>query len=416
MTSARSWPFFFLPLFLLNKMRCVTYNVNASVSAPLHHNGSRDRLKWLAPSLYTTMEDSTNAPIDVICVQELVVNFKKVQKALYRHPHHTKPIHGCLFGRNIKPWPSGLSIFSRWPILSAHHHVFHGPTHGYEIYMAKAVQNVCIHYKLQRRVHILNTHLCGWSSGKAKRARRRQVGDIRKFIEILRRRDVIRPGELVLLCGDLNVDYYLERATLDKFASRLNARLIEPESTMFSVDPSTNATVGLDDPTEHTKNSGESSSQDQLVHGTCAACPRKLLDVFMIINNETDDLVKKATIDPLVQLKSLSPFRTWLSSRVRRSISDISDHYPVSATINLNRCPAKAPPKPSATQQSVKSREIACLASAFDGPTALLQAVVQEEEEVLWIAVFMMILVFIVTISVVALGVATSSWRRRRRR
>ncbi|CAD7922764.1 unnamed protein product [Amoebophrya sp. A25] len=118
---------------------------------------------------------------------------------------------------------SGVRVFSKWPIRRATHHVY-GDFHGEDQMASKG----CTYVQLaasstsndeaiattrtngeqpkccSTSVHLFATHLQAWDGEKHVAARRQQLRALRQFVD----QQNIDSGHPVLICGDMNVDFF----------------------------------------------------------------------------------------------------------------------------------------------------------------------------------------------------------------
>ena len=189
--------------------------------------------------------------------------------------------------------------------------------------MAKAV----LYAKIQLPtcfIHVFNTHLNAWAAPKAVEARRQQCEQIGSFIASLD----IPKTEYVFLGGDLNVCVYEHAAAVDSLCTSMGGlELIKPDQVSFSSDPLTNVLVGTDDASEYITRSKRNGCYDEFMQtGQCLCCPRQLLDVIGNMRLHTQPRNVRFEVLPL---KSRTPFTIHINRSNVKTISDVSDHYPV---------------------------------------------------------------------------------------
>ena len=307
-------------------LRIASYNVNLSVSIPLRFHAARSRACRLADALYAS---TPYYQLDVICLQELVVFRDTVLSSFVHHPFHTKNVHASLLGNNIKLVASGLAIVSKYPILEQRHRIFSGQGYHAEQLMAKAVLYARVavpsgvgggdSFKV---VHVLTTHTQAWSNAIAQQTRLSQARQIKVFIDSLH----IPVSEPLVLSGDFNIDMYENHSLWSEFCHTMNMVSVLPPYPLFSFDPSSNMTVGSDDPNEYTLRASKSGCYDTLVRdGVCACCPRQLLDGTVYSRHHLAP-TQTPTVS-VIKVKSRLPFKAHINSSQTWYTRDVSDHY-----------------------------------------------------------------------------------------
>ena len=315
----------------------ITYNTMMSVPVPIRFNGINQRKRKLGPCLYTHVKPTA---FDVICFQELVFGSKQVLGSMVHHPYHSSTFRSSLLGPKIRLWPSGLYMASKYPIIKEHSYVFTGRTYHVEAVVAKGAVYCCINHPLLGQVHIVNTHLNAWTTGKAHEARVGQVGQISRWIQSLK----IPPHEPLVICGDWNVDFYECRDHMLTFCDILKGTLVLPETVQFSLDGQTNSLVGLDDPSEYRTWKEQHGCYEDVLSssvGRCMCCPRQLLDGFVIIQKPNKIYHTNVQV---IQNKSMSAYPIHFDLSTTRMTRDVSDHYPSILTFRME--PAEECHKP----------------------------------------------------------------------
>ena len=305
----------------------VSYNAMMSVPAPLRFNGIRQRRKRLGPALYSCLRPGA---FDVVCFQELVFGTEHVLRSMVHHPHHTSVVRSSLFGPKIRLWPSGLFTASRFPIVREGSYVFTGRTYHVESVVAKGALYTCIAHPDIGPIHVVNTHLNAWTTSEAQEARRGQVVQIRKWLGGLG----LPPEEPLVVRGDWNPAFYECREEMLAYSSLLGAELVLPAVVQFSCDGQTNTMVGLDDPAEYSTWKERNGCYEDVLSsevGMCTCCPRQLLDGFVVRPNHIT-----RTSTQVVRCKTRRPFRIQFDLSTTRFTRDVSDHYPVLLTVQVD--------------------------------------------------------------------------------
>ena len=309
-----------------------SYNVCLSVGPPLVMNGSHARSQRVADAFYASVRDA-----DVVMFQELVRHRDSVLESFTRHPHRTRKVASNLLSDNVRFVSSGLAVASRWPIVKERSMLFSGTTYHYEALMAKGVQ----YAKLSTPVgfvHIFNTHVNAWATPRAFDAREQQAQQIGAFIKS----QSIPRDEYVFVGGDINIDVYEHVDRVSEMMRMIGGvHVPRPSDVSFSCDPLLNALVGTDDASEYATRSRRNGCYDEfMATGLCLCCPRQLVDVIGVVEGHRQ--VKDATITVEV-VKARAPFRTHFGVMRVKSISDVSDHFPVVFRCVLEGQPVDSP-------------------------------------------------------------------------
>lgn len=322
----------------------VSFNCCLSICPPLRFNGAFPRAARLADALYASIPQEQ---IDVICFQELVVQYNPILNSLIHHPHHTQPIASSLFGDNIRILHAGLATATRWPILEEDGHVFTGPSYNAEAFMAKAVQYTKIAVRGGKQVlHVFNTHLQAWTTPRACEIREEQTLQMAHFMQKKVSQSAFNNNELALVVGDFNLDDFENREHMDKLMRILQCQFLRPSTPQFSFDPSTNPLVGNDDATEYATRSKQNGCYEEFLQtGICSCCPRQLIDVVAVHNQSLFHIQNFET--NVIPVKSRSDFDIHIDARHRRTVRTVSDHYAIFARLHLSTaCETKTKPIP----------------------------------------------------------------------
>ncbi len=306
----------------------VTANACLSISPPFRFNGAFARAAHFAEALYGNI--SQPELIDVICMQELIVNRKQVLNSLAHHPYHTEIDYGSLIGNNIRFLESGLTIASKWPIVTQRNHVFSGPTYHVEAFMAKSVQYAKIKINSSYFVHILNTHTQAWSNPKAKKIRIEQFKQIAQFITFLQ----IPKNEPLILCGDFNFDFFEHSMKLLEVMNIVKCTMHLPEQPQFSFDPTINTLVGTDDASEYITRTNQQGCYDEFINtGICSCCARQLIDGIATRNNKLK--VSCATTN-VIKNVAKNEFEIYINISTKRQTRNVSDHFAVYSQLKFD--------------------------------------------------------------------------------
>lgn len=311
---------YFLHIYIrIKKMKfsAMTYNVCLSIGPPIVFNGAHARAERIADCVYSNIQD-----VDVIMLQELVVNRKRVLDSFIHHPYQTKKVQSSIFSDNIRFLSSGLAVISKYPIVKQRSIIFKGITYHMEVFMSKGA----VYAKIKTPigfVHVFNTHVNAWTCPKAIVARETQCQQIAAFIKA----QDIPVTELVIVGGDLNQDIYEHVSATDTISKMLGGvNFYRPTDVSFSCDPQTNVLVGTDDANEYATRSRKHGCYAEFVEtGKCVCCPRQLLDLMGSMQHHLQPSTASFEVVPI---KTRVPFNVHMNLYHIRTIRDVSDHYP----------------------------------------------------------------------------------------
>lgn len=304
----------------------LTYNVMAPVDEPFRAYGQHARMQRI-PDALGLWEDRPPHLWDLIVVQEsMVPELHSVLRAGFRrwgYVYESEPIRGSW--HQMKLAEGGVIVFSRWPIVEQHTHVYQGLCTDTDCWAAKGLVHVCIDVQGQR-VHVWGTHLQAWKCDKSQKVRIHQMDQLGHCMERYQSRD-----DPWVMVGDLNVDWYSERPQWDGLLDCLPmcARALphHPQSHPYTADPLTNQLSGVDDDVAYSSDAYPGGCYDQfLATGHCVCCPQEWLD-YVVTDPTACDWQRSWMRS--VPLKALQPFLTHISTKVQRECTDLSDHYPV---------------------------------------------------------------------------------------
>jgi endonuclease/exonuclease/phosphatase family metal-dependent hydrolase len=312
-----------------DRIGVATYNVMLFVAEPLRYQGAYERSLRVADSFYAL--GSRPLP-QVICLQELVAYRQATLAAFHKHPYATNVTKSSLFGTNMKFVASGLAIISSLPIVEQRDHVFTGRSYHLEKLAAKSIQYAKIQVTAAgRHIHVLNTHLQAWNTAAAGLSRLEQLDQVASFVHDLQ----IPDDEPLFFGGDFNACIHDDAAFFQKIEAKLRVALTKPAVMSYSIDPSTNTLVGLDDIDEYkekiivdklhrssSRPAADCCYEEFMATGLCPCCPRVMVDAV---------LHRNVTQAVMTVEKCVSPcsFQCNVNMSVRKSTRDVSDHYPV---------------------------------------------------------------------------------------
>lgn len=319
---------------------CVTvasYNIMIPVQEPLRLNGQRKRIDLL-PAAIAKMDKQEN--IDVLCLQELIPpEYRSILlKELYKRgwKYVTKPLNTSYFSGKVKLVSGGVVICSKYPIITEYQSVFDTECVSEDCMACKGVMYARILLPGDNIVNVFSSHFQAWDLPKTREIRQQQTQQCFDFIQSLN----LSPDEPVIFTGDLNTDFYSKQREITQLFNTLNMQTfdLKESSHPFSSDPMTNVLMGNDETIMYATQKYPNGCYDEYMKTlSCPCCPRELLDYVLF---STAHLKPKEATSHVYQLKLDNPVTMKLNVTTERTISDLSDHYPLIGRITF-RQPAK---------------------------------------------------------------------------
>ena len=305
------------------KWNILLYNVMIPVLPPLKYYGQHERVSRIG-SMVRKLEKDTNVRFDVLVFNELIP-ISIINEATKQLVQEGFIYMSQTLSSQFKMVQGGVVIFSRWPIESVKLHHFGGTCKGSDCLADKG----CVYVKIIKEenfpLHLVGTHLQAWEDIESKVIRKQQFQQIHTFIHSL----VIPKHEPLLLVGDLNVDFYLDKQHLDGMLHDLHMRLPDrhPQSHMFTSDPDHNILVGSDDPSAYRNVDFPDGCQEvYFTSQHCVCCPSAWIDYHLF---SADHLQPKSHSIRSIIAKTEAPFLMPISRTQNVQSFDISDHFPV---------------------------------------------------------------------------------------
>lgn len=309
----------------------ITYNVMAPVAEPLRFYGQRERMERIPKALFSTPKWTLGEQVDFMVVQEsMVSNLHKIlssRMANHGFRYSTKPVSGSLY--DLKFVSGGVAIFSRYPIVHEEFVIFDGICDQEDCLAAKG----CIYARIRRNEHqyfnVMATHLQAWETPKSRIVRHGQIKRIRRFIDQLH----IPSSEPLIIMGDLNVDYYSQQEQLQNYLDVLSSQVVELRagSPAFSCDPSRNQLFGVDGGLAYSSDAFPGGCYDEYLKTLyCPCCPRELLD-YALVSHDHLAFDRNLSWSHVIPLKDAQPYDINITMTIRRTIRDLSDHFPLMA-------------------------------------------------------------------------------------
>lgn len=321
-----------------------TYNLMLTVPVPLRYNGQRERSARICGSLHLLAK--THTDIDVFVFQELTTGRSVVVEGMaelgwpYASDVLTTPCLSC--AGTVKLLDGGVVIVSKYPITHQRGHVFRKACQGYDCLACKG-SVLCRIVKEGNVVNILGTHLQAWDNPRSRRVREVQATEIRELIDSAS----IPKDEPVVVLGDFNIDLNTNRTEIDMLRSTLYMSILDHGGVGvdgFSSDPKTNQLVGNDDGTMYkTTQYPHGCYADYMDSLHCPCCPREWLDFVGFSRGHLNPIKSAMHIHPL---KSTDVFKMQFNLKEARYTTELSDHYPVLATLFFEDTPFADRPAP----------------------------------------------------------------------
>lgn len=304
-------------------MRVLQWNIMTPVLPPFRHYGQWERLARV-PQFVADV-----AP-DVVVFNELIpkpaVAYLREKMRELGFEHSTEPLwdHLTEYG--------GVQIFAKQEIVGQTFVLFGEHCVSSDCLSAKG----CVLAQLANGVFVAGTHL--QSGARNDDVRAPQLERMRALL------DTVPSDRTLIVCGDFNTgDEQMLRAALSVHALRNDSPLA------FSVDPSANPFVGMDDPAEYTNDEWPDGCYDDLLEThNCKCCPARVYD-WVFTRNATGSY---RIVEPLAP----EPFECSYTWRNTISTRYLSDHNAVVADIATallpNAATAQVSPQGN-TEQSV---------------------------------------------------------------
>ncbi len=137
--------------------------------------------------------------VDVLCIQEVFLSEAERFFEALPHPYKVRDENQTrLFPLSFGG--SGLAVASRMPIARRMLRSFKPPHVGTERFARKGMLHVRVE-AFGTTVDVISTHLQSGAGARARKIRKRQLGELRRFVD-----EVASPNGAVVVCGDLNID------------------------------------------------------------------------------------------------------------------------------------------------------------------------------------------------------------------
>jgi endonuclease/exonuclease/phosphatase family metal-dependent hydrolase len=158
---------------------------------------------------------ATVAGVDVLCMQEIYLSEAERFFDALEHGHKVRDPNDTVL-RPLSFGGSGLGVASRLPVSAHRGRAFSPPHASIERFARKGMLHARVRFG-ERDVDVVTTHMQSGRSRRARAIRKRQLAELRRFVD-----DVGRSGVPVILAGDLNIDG-LERGGRTEYADLARA-------------------------------------------------------------------------------------------------------------------------------------------------------------------------------------------------
>lgn len=297
-------------------LKVVAYNIMIPVLPPIRVYGQFERAKRVAEVISQCGDD-----VDVVALMEVIpISIdKEVIKGMNElgFCHYTEHIKDMMAERG------GIMIFSKFPIIDSNHTFYGNICASSDCLSSKGV----VYAKIEKeslRFNVFATHMQAWPDLKFQKIRAKQIEHVRRFMKQVN----CPQREPVLFCGDLNVDYYLDRAQFNYLLSRLKMvmPLFSKDSHPFTVDPLINQLVGNDEPNSYaSEDYPDGCVNEYMETRTCVCCKPLWIDYILFSHENLQPITSSIRAIPA----KVDPFEMSFSVQETIMSQDVSDHFPV---------------------------------------------------------------------------------------
>lgn len=300
-------------LTVSTSLTVLTYNIMLPVPEPIRYYGQTERADRVKSIIESIQSDSK---IDCIVFNELITPY--AQKRVLQDMKDLGFIYQTTKLSTLFAVTGGIFIVSKHPIIREELNIFKSSS-GYDRLSAKGIVYAAIQTD-SMICHLLGTHLQSWPDQTETRVK--QVRQMSDFIRSLN----INPAEPLLLAGDLNMDFYLNRDQYNYLSNTLRFILptISENSHPFTMDPEHNILVGSDLPGKY------GCEEDYYKTLKCSCCPAEFLDYILFSEKH---LKPSSSESRVILAKTPQPFRMKLTKTKMVDSYDVSDHFPVLAKL-----------------------------------------------------------------------------------
>jgi endonuclease/exonuclease/phosphatase family metal-dependent hydrolase len=305
------------------------FNAFLPVPSVLRYYGQPERVPLIAPALANTLPSDLDALVvnEVIPPSYLDQITRDFAEKLHM-PFRSQPLQDGLIQN------SGIFVFSKHPIVSEARSLF-GPTcEGADCLSAKGVAYARLRLPNATHVNVFATHLQSGHEVSHIKLREAQIAQTREFMEQAK----LPSNEPVLFCGDLNTDRH--DSALVTYFNHLDLQQpnITPDSHPFTIDPSRNPWVGLDDPESYKTSAFPSGCVSQyLTTKHCPCCEPQWYDY---VTYSTTHLQPVSASVKAIEMQIASPIQMSFTALDSVVTTYVSDHFPVLAELDFGSLPS----------------------------------------------------------------------------
>jgi endonuclease/exonuclease/phosphatase family metal-dependent hydrolase len=302
---------------MLTHLNILTYNVMIPILPPVRNYGQFERVHKIKHAIRNCETD-----VDILVLNEVIpqsiIDIVIVDMATMGFKYHTTPL------KDTMAESGGVFIFSKFVITQTKKTLFGSSCTGSDCLSSKGVVYARVRLEDGIWVNVFATHMQAWPGIQTQHVRSEQTARIKHFIDSMH----IPESEPVFLCGDLNMDLYVDNAHFKHLMFVLNMDIptIAENSHTFTVDPEQNILVGSDDPSQyHNAEWPKGCVSEYFATQKCPCCPSEWLDYILFSKGHLKPIRTRITAIPV----KVEPFQMPFSMTSRVLSRDVSDHFPV---------------------------------------------------------------------------------------
>jgi len=292
-------------------IRIMMLNVMMPVPKPLRFTAQEERLEQIAKWI---QHSDQCQQIDVFIFIELIPI--ELENKLRQTLQEKGFIYNTIQRQNIHVVRSGIVCYSKFPITNTSDVSFNTECEGSDCLADKNM----LYVELDGSLHLFMTHLHAWHTEFSKKVRTEQLTQLSKFIQLHN----IPSNEPVLICGDFNIDKSQNQEVLNI----LHGSNISNESVYYSIEPTLNPLVGLDNIEYYTNEQYPNGCVNEYweTH-ECVCCPREWIDYAVISTDHSPiDSISQQVIIPQVDTYDITLGLTFTPWQLTNTLSD---HFPI---------------------------------------------------------------------------------------
>jgi endonuclease/exonuclease/phosphatase family metal-dependent hydrolase len=299
-------------------------NVMMPVPKPLRFTAQEERLEQIAKWI----QSDQCQHIDVFIFIELIPI--ELENKLRQTLHNQGYIYHSIQRQNIHVVRSGIVCYSKFPITNTSDVSYNTECEGSDCLADKNMLYVELQTSTHGSLHLFMTHLHAWHTEFSQRVRIEQLTQLSKFITLHN----IPSTEPVLICGDFNIDKSHNQQLLEI----LQGANISTASEHYSIEPTLNPLVGLDNIEYYTNEQYPNGCVNEYWQShECVCCPREWIDYAVISTNHLPiDKINQKVIIPRVDTYDITLGLTFTPWQLTNTLSD---HFPI--LIEMDWTPSK---------------------------------------------------------------------------